>query len=253
MNGNKRSAVSLRKRWLLNTAGVVFALGLVCVLVITAAFSANYYSNMSADMHNRAKTAADFFKDYNKEDFQEFYQSCITYTQTFEGRNLMELQFLSSSGEVVASSYGLWAGPSPATADIADAISTRGVSAPFVGCDPDTGERVMAVSVPVFSGGGEVVGVLRFVTSTALMDRQIVLIALVSALVLAGVLPLVVGITYELNRWAGRHDNGFTRFLTAPGMFMQRFTTNEPDDGMIEVGIASLTAVLPEEEGSDRW
>lgn len=66
-------------------------------------------------------------------------------------------------------------------------------------------------------------------------------------------LPLVVGVTYELNRWAGRHDNGFTRFLTAPGMFMQRFTTNEPDDGMIEVGIASLTAVLPEEEGSDRW
>lgn len=192
MNGNKRSAVSLRKRWLLNTAGVVFALGLVCVLVITAAFSANYYSNMSADMHNRAKTAADFFKDYNKEDFQEFYQSCITYTQTFEGRNLMELQFLSSSGEVVASSYGLWAGPSPATADIADAISTRGVSTPFVGRDPDTGERVMAVSVPVFSGGGEVVGVLRFVTSTALMDRQIVLIALVSALVLAGVLTVVL-------------------------------------------------------------
>lgn len=66
-------------------------------------------------------------------------------------------------------------------------------------------------------------------------------------------LPLVVGVTYEINRWAGRHDNSFTRVLTAPGMWMQRFTTNEPDDSMIEVGIAAVNAVLPEKEGSDLW
>ena len=66
-------------------------------------------------------------------------------------------------------------------------------------------------------------------------------------------IPLVVSITYELNRWAGRHDNALTRILTAPGMWMQHFTTNEPDDSMIEVGIAAVQAVLPEEEGGDRW
>lgn len=66
-------------------------------------------------------------------------------------------------------------------------------------------------------------------------------------------LPIVVGITYEINRWAGKHDNGFTRILTAPGMWMQNFTTNEPDDSMIEVGIAAVKAVLPEKEGTDRW
>ena len=66
-------------------------------------------------------------------------------------------------------------------------------------------------------------------------------------------LPIVVGITYEINRWAGRHDNGFTRILTAPGMWLQNFTTNEPDDSMIEVGIAAVEAVLPEQEGADRW
>lgn len=66
-------------------------------------------------------------------------------------------------------------------------------------------------------------------------------------------LPLVVGVTYEINRWAGRNDNWFTRILTAPGMWMQHFTTNEPDDSMIEVGIAAVQAVLPEKEGSDRW
>lgn len=66
-------------------------------------------------------------------------------------------------------------------------------------------------------------------------------------------IPLVVGITYEINRWASRHDNWFTKIITAPGMWMQNFTTNEPDDSMIEVGIAAVQAVLPEEEGADRW
>ena len=66
-------------------------------------------------------------------------------------------------------------------------------------------------------------------------------------------LPLVVAVAYEINRWAGRHDNAFTKILTAPGMWLQNFTTNEPDDDMIEVGIASLQAVLPEEEGTDLW
>ena len=67
------------------------------------------------------------------------------------------------------------------------------------------------------------------------------------------VLPLVVAIAYEINRLVGRHDNWFTRIMTAPGMWFQNFTTNEPDDSMMEVGIAALEAVIPEQEGTDRW
>ena len=68
-------------------------------------------------------------------------------------------------------------------------------------------------------------------------------------------LPLVVGITYEFNRWVGRHvqDSGLARVLTAPGMWLQNFTTNEPDDGMIEVAIRSLELVLPSQKGKDEW
>lgn len=66
-------------------------------------------------------------------------------------------------------------------------------------------------------------------------------------------LPLVVAISYEINRVVGRYDNALTRLLTAPGMWFQNFTTNEPDDDMIEVGIAALQAVLPENEGEDKW
>ena len=66
-------------------------------------------------------------------------------------------------------------------------------------------------------------------------------------------LPLVVSFSYEINRWVGRHDNLFTRILSAPGMWFQNFTTNEPDNSMIEVGIRALEAVLPENEGDDLW
>jgi uncharacterized protein YqhQ len=68
-------------------------------------------------------------------------------------------------------------------------------------------------------------------------------------------LPLVVGVTYEFNRWVGRHtqDSGLARVLTAPGMWMQNFTTNEPDDSMIECAIRSLELVLPSEKGKDSW
>ena len=68
-------------------------------------------------------------------------------------------------------------------------------------------------------------------------------------------LPLIVGVTYEFNRWMGRHvqDSGLAKVLTAPGMWLQNFTTNEPDDGMMEVAIRSLELVLPSEKGKDEW
>ena len=68
-------------------------------------------------------------------------------------------------------------------------------------------------------------------------------------------LPLVVGVTYEFNRWVGRHvqESVLAKILTAPGLWMQNFTTNEPDDGMIESAIRSLELVLPSEKGKDAW
>lgn len=63
----------------------------------------------------------------------------------------------------------------------------------------------------------------------------------------------VVAISYEINRLVGRYDNRLTKILTAPGLWLQNFTTNEPDDSMIECAIAALQAVIPQEEGADNW
>lgn len=67
------------------------------------------------------------------------------------------------------------------------------------------------------------------------------------------ILPLIVGLSYELNRWVGRHDNLCSAILSWPGKQFQRITTNEPDDEMIECAIRALELVIPEEKGSDAW
>lgn len=66
-------------------------------------------------------------------------------------------------------------------------------------------------------------------------------------------LPLIVGLSYELNRWVGRHDNICSAILSWPGKQFQRITTNVPDDEMIECAIRALELVIPEEKGSDAW
>jgi len=77
------------------------------------------------------------------------------------------------------------------------------------------------------------------------------LVRLVGKLIL---LPFIVGITYELNRWVGRHDeNPIAKAVAWPGKQTQHFTTREPDDGMIEVAIEAVKMVIPEEKGKDRW
>ena len=66
-------------------------------------------------------------------------------------------------------------------------------------------------------------------------------------------LPVVVSISYEINRWVGRHDNLCSRILSAPGKWLQRLTTNEPDDSMIECAIAALKEVIPADPEADNW
>lgn len=95
-----------------------------------------------------------------------------------------------------------------------------------------------------------IISILVSALFSAIFPISNTLLRMLSRLIM---LPFIVAIAYEFNRLVGRHDNALTRILTAPGMWFQYFTTNEPDDSMIEVAIEALTLVLPEQEGADRW
>lgn len=93
---------------------------------------------------------------------------------------------------------------------------------------------VLIISIIVFS----------FVTWKTLWMRVILKLLL---------LPVVVGISYEIIKFAGRHDTSVMRFLLAPGLWLQRLTTCEPDDSQLEVAIAAIKAVLTGNPDDDRW
>ena len=71
-------------------------------------------------------------------------------------------------------------------------------------------------------------------------------------LVKFALLPIIVGVGYELIKFAGRHDNVVTRIISLPGVWLQHLTVFEPDDGMIECAIAAVERVIPD-DGSDNW
>ena len=95
-----------------------------------------------------------------------------------------------------------------------------------------------------------IISILVFSVFSSVLHIKAKLLKVIVKLLL---LPVVVAISYEFNRFVGRHDNWLTRVLSWPGMMMQKFTTNEPDDSMIEVAIRSLELVIPEQEGKDQW
>lgn len=75
----------------------------------------------------------------------------------------------------------------------------------------------------------------------------------VDLLIRLALVPLLAGISYEIIHWAAKHDNFLTRSLSAPGLFLQRLTTKEPDDSMLEVAIAAMVPVIPYDEKADEW
>lgn len=77
--------------------------------------------------------------------------------------------------------------------------------------------------------------------------------ALLRMVIKIAMLPLVIGVAYEFIKLAGRHDNAFTRIFSAPGLALQNLTTKEPDDTQLEVAIAAMKAVIPEDGQDESW
>ena len=176
----------IRKRWMLNSISVVLLVVLVAVSAFSIAMSSYYYASLSTGLTNTAKTVAGFFENYTE---SEYRANMTRQIASFEEKDRLDLQFLSRYGRIQESTSGLTANTSPGTQDITDAITTQQTSS-WVGNDPSTGERIMAVSSPIIYND-TVVGVLRVVTSLRLVDRQIVIIILLAMLAGIAVLTIV--------------------------------------------------------------
>ena len=193
MKPKKIEITGLRKRWLISSLSPI----LVVLLLVAGTFCAgmaNYYYNMMLDgLKTRATHASDYFNSYSMNSYASFYQAAATYTEEFAEKDRLELQFISTSGRIILSSYGLTSGLSPGTPEIETALQTGEIT-PYRGVDPLTGEHIMAMSAPLLFNGRPV-GVMRYVTSMAAVQREI----LVTVGVAVGILLLCLVMVYVSN------------------------------------------------------
>ena len=168
--GRLRSPQGLQGRWLKNILSLVVAVVIIAGVAFTLAAAAYSYTAMRTGLETKAKTTMAFFRNYLDLSYDECYESCVLLTQDFEDKNIIELQFINARGELITSSYGLFHMDDPDTADVKSALEGQTMGY-FVGSDPATRERIMAVSAPLVYSDGRVVGALRFVTSTKNADR----------------------------------------------------------------------------------
>lgn len=180
----------LRQRWI--RGSILLILGALLVVIVTFSIITYnyYYSTVSTGLISKAQTAMDFYTNYVAQD-SEYYEYAYKYIDSFEDAGNLELQFLHTDGRVMVSTYGITAGTSPNSSDIKDAIETGTIQS-WHGRRSATGERVLSVSAPLYSGG-QLVGVMRYVTSLKLVDAQVRNSVLTICGVGAIMLMLVIG------------------------------------------------------------
>ena len=179
----------LRQRWMLNTIMPVLVLVILAVCLFSASITSYYYTSMESTLKAQARSDAESFNSYSMDSYGEYYQAANLLVENFADKDVLELQFINTSGRIQLSSYGLTTGNSPGTSDITDAMETGEVQS-FRGSDPQTGENILAVSSPLIFNG-KVVGVMRYVTSLQAVNRQIWISVLVVCLLAVLCISLV--------------------------------------------------------------
>lgn len=186
----------IRRRWMINSVGVVLSIAVTVVVFSAMSLSNYYYSSMQQGMIARANAASEFFSSYASTE-SEYLDMAKYYISEFDDRDSLELQFIDTDSQrVILSSlatYGLNSVDTARSEDVLQAVANMKACS-WVGRNQGTGERVLAVSSPIINGG-EVRGVMRLVTSLRAVDRQIIYI--VCLLLLAGL--LIVFIVYAVS------------------------------------------------------
>lgn len=179
---------------MINSIIIIVIVVAVAILAFSVAMGSYYYTGVRTGLENKAQGASEVFTSYVFKNYSEYNQSAYHFTDSFEDKNTIELQFVNARGRVEASSYGISAGSYPGTPDIESALK-GGVISSWEGTSPTTGERILSVSAPMTFADGSTIGVMRYVTSLALADQRVLQVSAIAA----GVGLLVVLIVFLSN------------------------------------------------------
>ena len=184
----------LRQRWLRGTVFVALATVIVAVTLFSVIIFNYFYSTIQTGLEAKAKTMTDYFANYVAKSYTDYYNSAYRYTETFMDADRLELQFLDVDGSIMISTSTITSGMTPNTPDVTKAVETKRISS-WTGNRAATGERIMATSAPMVYANGEVIGVMRYITSLKVVDRRVFL----SILTVVGFGIVVLMLVFSLN------------------------------------------------------
>lgn len=182
------STRGIQKRWMLNNLGMVTLVLLLIVAAFTFITANSYYANMRTNLETRASVDTNSISMYRNRG--EYIKAAKDYVESFKDSSKIELQYVTPQGSVDSSSYSLTlAGSSVNSPDLSKSQSSKKIEY-WIGKSTQTGERILSVSSPLVYNG-ELVGMLRYVTSLRLVDQQVLFNCGISIAIATVILTLI--------------------------------------------------------------
>ena len=162
----------IKKRWILSNMTVVLGILLLFLTVAGVVITRNYRDSVVSNVQMRADSQAKAINTNASGSYSSFYEYSRQAVQNFTDKDLLEMQILDEYGRVMFSSAGLTAGYKPTTTDVSDAFD-KVESSTYIGEDRGINDNVIATTTPVMLRNGEIVGAVRFVSSTRLLKARL--------------------------------------------------------------------------------
>ncbi len=179
----QRGRAGLRGRWMVNSLSFISAL-LAIITIFVAMITASYYYNaMSENLLSRATQTATFLNRFMNENNEQFMAAGQSLVAGNEEKDKLEIQIITRTGRIFASSSSFsQSGSKPGTKDVKQCLDNDTTTI-WTGKDKTSGENVMSVSAPLYDNNGDLIGAVRYISSTVKIQKQIALIVLACLLI----------------------------------------------------------------------
>lgn len=186
-----RKFSGIKRRWVINSLSIVIVALVIGIVAFTLGMMNYYYSSVTDNLTSRTKQTSRFINGYMNSSYEIFYSYIDRLTTDFTDKDKLELQVVNTYGRITMSSSGLTAGFIPGTPDVEQTL-TNGDLAVYRGYDMLTAERVISVSMPLYYSNGQMIGLVRYVTSLKKIDNQILNMSLLAIAVAFFILLLIL-------------------------------------------------------------
>ena len=174
----QRGRSGLRGRWMVNSLTFIAALLAILTIFVAMIAASYYYNGMSENLLGRANQTASFLNRFMNESSDQFLSAGQSLVSGHEDKDKLEIQIISSSGRILASSSSFsQSGSKPGTKDVEQCLNNNTTTV-WTGRDTTSGENVMSASAPLYDSSGDMIGAVRYISSTVKIQKQILLIVL---------------------------------------------------------------------------